>query len=312
MSQMSPGTARQVDAVTTAVVRGFEHPEHVGHYLFPTVNVAARGGRIIQFNRDSFRLYNTARAPGGATKRVTFGYGGAPYALVDHSLEAVVPRETAEEAQQVGVDMSQGPLYETSAAMDLGLEKERADIARTAASYGASNKIALTGVDRFDTTTGKPAVQFRIGREAVRAKIGRYPNLAVIPAPAFEAMCDNGDVRDYFKYTSADSISADMMARYLRVPKVVVAEPVYVDDSDVQQDVWGKDIILAYVNVTPLARRWFGTPSAFYTYQLNGYPYVETPYEDRNSKSAIYPITNARQPVGAGFDAAYLMQTVIS
>lgn len=312
MTQMSNSQARQIDPIATEVVRGFEHPDFVGGELFPTVNVSQRGGKIIQFNRDSFRLYQTIRSPGSATKRLTFGYSGLPFSLEDHSLEAVVPFETEQEAAVAGIDMAQGPLYECSNAMGLGLESQQAGIARTAASYQASNKIALTGVDRFDTTTCNIPAVIRAGREAVRAKIGKYPNICEIPAPVFEAMCDNSAARDQFKYTSPDSITPEMMARWLRIPKIVIGAAVYVDDSDVQQDVWGKDIVMAYVNVKPMEKRWAGSPSAFYTYNLRGYPMTETPYMERNIKSQVYPVTHARAPVGAGFDAAYLIQTVIS
>lgn len=312
MAQMSNTQARVVDAVNTGVVRGFEHPDQIGEQLFPVVNVTQRGGKIMQFNRDSFKLYNTGRAAGSKTNRIQFGYGTIDYALEDHRLEAYVPNETAEEAASIGIDMVEGPLFEADKAMRLGLEKQRADIARTAASYQASNKTAVTGVDRFDTSTGNPFTFFRAGREAIRAKTGLYPNVAEIPAPVMEALLDNPFVVDRVKYTTGGLPTEEGLARLLRIPRILVAPSVYVDDSDVQQDVWGKDIVLAYVNVAPLTRRWMGSPSAFYTYQMAGYPYVAMPYPDNNANSMAYPIAHCRKPVGASFDAAYLMQTCIN
>lgn len=312
MAQMTTAAARVVDPINSSVVRGFEHPEHVGEALFPIVHVKTRGGKVIQFNRDSFRLYRTIRAPGAATPRVQFGYASAPFSVEDHSLEAAVPVELDQEAASIGIDMSEGPLYELDNIMGLGLEKQRADIARTAASYAGSNKAALTGSDRFDTSTSNPPSVFRVAREAVRSKIGMYPNVALIPSPVFEAMCDHALARDQFKYTSADSVTPEMMARWLRIPKIVVGGSVFIDDADVQQDVWGKDIVLAYVNVRPMSKRWMGSPSAFYTYNLAGYPLAEMPYTDRNAKSEIYPVTHARTPVAAGLDAAYLIQAAVS
>ena len=53
-------------------------------------------------------------------------------------------------------------------------------------------------------------------------------------------------------------------------------------------------------------------PSYGYTYQLRGYPIVELPYEDRNPKSWIYPVTDEVQPVIAGAEAGYLISAAVA
>jgi hypothetical protein len=81
MSQMNPSQARVIDPVLTEVARGYKHPERVGMKLFPEVPVGQRGGKIIQFGKDSFKLYQTGRAPGGNVAVVDYGYSGSSYAL---------------------------------------------------------------------------------------------------------------------------------------------------------------------------------------------------------------------------------------
>ena len=73
---------------------------------------------------------------------------------------------------------------------------------------------------------------------------------------------------------------------------------------------WGKDIILAYVDVTPAAGR--GSPSFGYTYQLTGYPFVEEPYYGRNEKTWYYPYTDARMPVLVSGYAGYLIKNAVA
>ena len=78
MAQMTPKQARAVDAVLTAVARGYNHLfAPVANLLFPVVPVETRGGFVIEFGVEDFRLINSARAPGAATKRVQFGHAGA-------------------------------------------------------------------------------------------------------------------------------------------------------------------------------------------------------------------------------------------
>jgi hypothetical protein len=89
--QMTPGQARVVDPVLTTVAQGYKNSEFVGFALFPAVPVDLRGGQVIQFGKEAFRLYNTRRAPGGAVKRLQVGYSGEKYALESHSLAGQVP-----------------------------------------------------------------------------------------------------------------------------------------------------------------------------------------------------------------------------
>ena len=79
----------------------------VGDVLFPVVPVDQRGGKIITFGKEDFRLYATGRAPGSNTRRVQFGHSGGPFALAQHSLEGVVPFEIMQDANAVpGIDMA--------------------------------------------------------------------------------------------------------------------------------------------------------------------------------------------------------------
>ena len=70
-------------------------------------------------------------------------------------------------------------------AIALKREKAIADMAQNAANYGSSNKIALSGTSCFsDKVNSDPTGVITDGKEAVRQKIGRKPNTAVIGAQA--------------------------------------------------------------------------------------------------------------------------------
>lgn len=109
MPQMSGSAVRVVDPVLTEVARGYRNAAYVGSALFPRVPVGVRGGKIIEFGKESFRQYNTARAPGSKVVVAQFGYTGQSYALTDHAISGLVPIEHLEDASQTpGIDLGSG------------------------------------------------------------------------------------------------------------------------------------------------------------------------------------------------------------
>ena len=78
MPQLNATQARIIDPVLSSIAQGWQNNEMIASFLFPTVPVSARGGNIITFGKEGFMLYATQRAPGESTKRVSFGYAGAP------------------------------------------------------------------------------------------------------------------------------------------------------------------------------------------------------------------------------------------
>jgi len=302
---LSPSNVRIVDPVLSNVAQGYAQAEHVGSALFPRVPVGLRGGQIIEFGKESFQLFNARRAPGAATKRVRFGYLGKPFALLQDSLEAQVPREYLQDAAKMpGIDLGMRAVNMGMSTLSLTLENDQATLARTAANYDANHKIDLTAA-KWSVDANKPSVDIDTGREAIRASVGMYPNTLLLSAKAFNAARNNANVISRFQYTSHDSITAAMLANLWNIPKVVVGQAVYFDDTGAAVDVWGVDAILAYV---PTQVSTVEQPSYGYTYTLEGNPLVEQPYYDPNTKSWIYPVNYERVPVLSGITSGYLFQ----
>ncbi len=302
---LSNSGARVIDPILTTVVQGYKNADLVGHNLFPAVPVQVSGGQVLEFGRESFRLYNSKRAPGGATKRLQFGYLGKPYALLQDSLEAVVPREQMRDASRVpGIDLGSRAVNLTMKAMQLALENDQAALAINAANYDASHKVTLAGVTKWSAATGDPHADVDTGREAIRASTGVYPNVLMLSAVAFKACRNNPNVKANFQYTTHESITEAMLANYFSVDKVVVGKAITFSDADVAADVWGNNAILAYVPSSPSGME---EPSYGYTYTMEGNPAVEPAYYDNNSKSWIYGVNYERAPVLSGITSGYLI-----
>jgi hypothetical protein len=296
--------ARVVDPVLSTHVRGYQHPERVGNLLFPSVEVPVSAGKVVEFGKESFMLYNARRAPGAATKRIDFGYEGKPYALVQDSLESKVPREYARDALEVpDIDLGMRASSTVMNALTLTLEYDQAKIATDAANYDANHKVILSGTSQWSNAAGKPVNDIEAARQAVRNSCGMYPNILVLGPVAYAAVKNNQQVVDRFR--NSDVITSTMLASLLEIGRVVEGRAVVANDAGAFQDVWGDYAVLAFAPEKPDG---FEQPSFGYTYTMKGNPYVEQPYWDGNTKSWIYGVTYERAPVLAGMLAGFLIE----
>ncbi len=307
---MNPAQARVLDPILSNHARGYRNAEFIGHLLFPVVDIPLRGMLVLRFGKEGFRMMNTRRAPGAETARVQYGYASDPVALRQDSLEGVVPWENMQEASKVpGIDLAAGSIEMALDVIGLGRESAIAKLARDPAKYGANNKMALAGADKWSDPASDPAKDIKEGREQIRRRIGRYPNQLTLGPDVYNALTGHPKILERFKYTSSESITAEMLAKYFDLEQVIVGKAVILaenapDDADAT-DVWGNDAILTF---TPKGSN-YRIPSFGYTYRLSGHPLVEQPYEERNIKSWVYPVTEDWSPELVGADAGFLFQS---
>ncbi len=310
MNAINQRTSAVVDPILSTHARGYRNAEFISHLLFPRVTIPNRSMRVIKFGKESFRMLNTRRAPGANKKRVQYGYASDAVALVQDTLEGVVPFEHQEEAMSVpGIDLASGAVNMVLDIMDLGHEYEAAQLALNAANYDANHKLTLVAADRWASDTSDPAGDIDAGKEAVRRSIGRYPNTLTLSPSAFTALKNHPKIKEQFKYTSKDSITTDMLASFFDVKRVIVGKAVWLPenapDADPAQDVWGEDAVLAYV---PETGDNYQVPSYGYTYELRGYPHVEAPYPERSNDSWIYPTKSERRVILTGAEGGFLFK----
>lgn len=305
---MNTSGARVIDPILTTVAQGYKNGQMVADMLFPRVPVGQRGGKIISFGQEDFKLYATARAPGTNTKRVQFGYAGLPFSLEQHSLEGMVPFEYMQEASAVpGIDLASISVNKVQNVIYLSREVAAAAIALNAANYDANHKLVLSGTDKWSDYSGTsdPLQDIDDGIEAVRASTGQRPNVAVLSPKAYKSVKRHPKIVDTIKHTGKDHATLDMLAGIFGVRQVVVGEAVY-NNGSAMVDVWGSDVALGFTQLGSLADA--GMPSYGYTYQLSGFPNVEQPYQDRGAKSWIYPVTDELSPVLASAISGFLIK----
>ena len=306
MNQQNLSQTRVIDPILTEVARGYGAPNaRIANILFPIVSVGARAGTILSFGPDSFRLVNTARAPGANTKRIKLGYDSGKYALVDHRLEGEVPIEHEEEADAVpGIDLGSMAVNTVQDVMGNEREKLAADLALNPANYAPSNKTSLSGTSKWSDPASDPISDINDAKEVVRSKIGKKPNVLEVGPRVLIALRNHPKILDRIS-TTVDRVPAtiEQLQRLLEIQTIVEGEATYHDGTEFK-DMWGLDALLAYTTPASMQRR--GSPNFGYTYQLKDRPIVEEPYFEKNPQTWYSPVSDAYQPVLVGATAGFL------
>jgi len=304
---LNPAQGRVVDPILSEYARGYKQAGLVGTALFPRVPVAQYGGKVIEFGKEAFRLYNVKRAPGGDTKSIEFGYNGKPYAIVPGALEAKVPREWMRDASQVpGIDLASRAINLVLRAMALSHEYECSQIARAASNYDSDHKVALASGSRWGDAVD-PIADINTGKEAIRSTIGIRPNTLMLSATSWSKLKTNAKLIERIKYTNADSLTLEMLKNLFEIQNIVVGEAVVATGADDDfGDVWGDDAVLAYVSTSSAPNN--EEPSYGYSYYIDGHPAVEPAEWNSNKKSWVYGVSDDVSPVLSGMTAGYLIQ----
>ena len=311
MNALNTQSARVIDPVLSGIAQGYRHAQRVGHVLFPAFDVTQRGGKVIEFGRESFFNYKARRAPGADAINIQFGYEGKPYSLDQYSLDVPVPREHAEEAQTVpGIDLGKRAINVAMDTQTLTLEIEQAELASNPDSYAPDNRLALAGGARWDDAASDPMGDIEGAKDQVRTTCGVEPNRMVISSKGFKALKHHPKIAERFKYTTAESITAKMLAGLFDLEELAVGKATYVDSTEPDalfKEAWNNIAALAYVPSQDAALE---QPSFGYTYTLKGHPFVEPPRWDGGKRSWVYGLTYERKPVLTGIASGFLFQTI--
>lgn len=307
---MSPDQTRVVDPILTEHARGYSNGEFIGMRLFPWVDMPTRAAKRIEFGREAFRRYATRRAPGSNIGQISFGYEGKPVSLIQHALSAKTPVEHQEEAAAIpGIDIQKENVDLVLYVIAQELEIAQANVARTAASYAASNKLALAGDDKWSDPDSDPLAMVSDAKEVVRRRTGRRPNTLALGASAASALTKHAKIREHFKHTTSQTVTHEMLRAYFEVADLAVGDGIYDQDDGTTVDIWGGDAILAFV--PPTGARNMRLPGYGYTYRLRNHPYVQPPVYDRSVRSWLNDVFDEHSPELVGADAGFLFQGTV-
>ncbi len=279
MSAKQLDELRMVDPVLTSVAAGYSNPELVADKIFPIVNVSKTKGKVPMFGKESFIVRDTERSIRSASNRVpTSSIGVIDFDTQEHDIESEIDYIEASEVDE-GLKYEQKITHDLMDVIDLGREKAIADWLQQTSNYNANSKTELTSVNAFNNSFASetPIKIIEAAKNAIRNKIAKYPNVIIMGPETYQVLKNHQSLQNMLKYTEFPIMDETGLAKVFGVDKVVIGNAVCTDEDDNFKNVWGDNLILAYVanDETPTAY----SPSCGYIFRKEGMPEVDTYYE---------------------------------
>jgi len=293
---------RIVDPVLTQLARGYSNAEMIAHRLFPFVTVGKEAGKVPQFGKEAFKLYNSKRAIRARSNRVVpEGIATIPFETEEHDLEYPIDYREKNEAMFSRENQARKV---TQNGIFLIHEKDCADLAQDDSNYDAANKVTLSGTDQWtDYSNSDPVGDVEAGKAAVRAKIGREPNLMVMGYSVYNKLKLHTKLLEKIKYSMKEILTLELLQEIFGI-SMVVGKSIYSTDAGAFVDLWKDNVILAWV---PTAAKTYDEPSYGYTLRLKGHPWVDK-YVENGGKIELIRSTDNFVPKMVGAEAGFLIK----
>jgi hypothetical protein len=306
---------------------------NIANFIAPVVDTPTRAGRILRFGKEQFAINDFRRAYGTNIPYVQSRYDSEPYALEQEVVAWELPEEVIENAGEgpAQVDLR---AIETRNAMSRLMNAYEYTVSQAVTvtgdfttpgvgynpyepSAGAGTQTGLgflswstfedsyaaaAGPSAWSSLTSNPIEDVLTLKRSVANQIGIRPNSMVVGTAVFDQLLTNQAILERIKYTTADSIDTDMLARYFGLERGLrVAEGRYLATDGSLQPVFPENGILLFYSpngpsdsVMPAGGANAATPAFAYTYQLTGTPAVRPEYYIRERRVVRAEITVER------------------
>jgi hypothetical protein len=231
--------------------------QYVAGRVFPALGVQKQSDNFYKWTKKTFlSAFAKVRAPGTETVGGTLALTTDSYAC-----ETFGYHYDISDPQRANAD-NQLSLEDAAQEMVMGAmlrEQERIWLANffKTGVWGTD----ITGVDsapgggqflRWNVANSNPAADIETGKTAILASTGKLPNQLTVGRRVYAALRNNSAVKDQFKYTSADSISPAMLARYFDIEELLVSDAIVTTDAGATFDLMaGKHALLTYTDRGP-------------------------------------------------------------
>ena len=248
---MAQPTQNQVhiDAVLTNLSVAFmnEADNFVASKVFPTVPVTKQSDLYFTYSQaDFYRDQAQYRADGTES-------AGSGYSLSTSTYSSQVWALHKDIGDQVRAN-SDSPLNPDMDAtkflahqMMIRQERDWASKFFTTSVWGTDN----TPSTLWDASGSDPIGDIQTGVNTVLSNTGYLPNTLVLSYAAYKTLRNHSDFVDRYKYTSADSITPELIGKVLDVPRVMVMKGVYNSAQEGASASYAqmgdKDALLCYV-----------------------------------------------------------------
>ena len=274
---------------------------------------------------DKYKIYDpkywrslppTKRADGTAANQVGFEFSSdGTYSCEEYALRDIVT-DRAAALQDKPIDLmadTQALLYDL---ILLDRERRAAALAFASSNFSGYTSALATGDrwDNYDSASSDPLEDIENAKESVIQNAGRVPNLVIMGYEVYKKVRNHPLVVERIKGGATTQIPATVgeqeLARVFDVERVLVGRAVYnsanVGQSESVSFVWGKSVLVAYVDPNPGIK----------TYTLGFSPMVQDVmtrrWYDQERKGTWIEVGEIIDEVLAAPQCGYLYTTVVS
>lgn len=262
----------QIDAVLTAFSVGYKPQNFISETILPVVGHTQETGVYYAWDKErAVDAPPSLIADGTLPNTVTISAKKVPFAMDEYGLESPITDREERNAPAV-LDLRQ---TRAAHAQDMTLlDQERR---ATRLIHDTVPSETLSGAALWSDPNADIEGTIDDAREQIRRQtLGYEPNTIVIPPSVAKRIKRNHNLRELIKYTQSDLlVNGDLPPTMFGMRVVTPNAMTNVGTvSSNAQDVWGNDVLLAYINPNPELR----SPSLGYTIRLGDW----TTYERRD------------------------------
>ena len=297
---------RMVDPVLTNIAIGYKNSAFISETLFPVVTVDKESVRVPKFGKESFRLWATDRAPRATSNEMTPDKAGLIEVML-HEHDMGYPLDRREVAESMFDEQSKAA-KRAKDAIELQREVTAATLAQNPSIYDATAKTVIAPASAWTFDAGDPLKIVEDGKEAMRNRIGLRPNTMVMGPDVYKILKYSKALQAQLGANEKKVITLDILRDLFSIKTIVIGEAVYsTDKKDSTGNIWGKNILMAYVAESDSDQE---SPSYGYTFRRRGYPQVDT-YNKEGGKIQVCRYTDIYNVTVIGADAGHLIQDCV-
>lgn len=258
-----------VDAILTNISVAYiqEQAAYVANKIFPTIPVEKQSDKYFIYTKgDWFRDEAQLRAP--ATESAGSGY---TLSTATYSSQVYAFHKDVDDQVRANADAPLNPDRDaTTFVTQRMLLRQEIQWASDFFTTGVwANDVTPSNL-WSDYTASDPIGDVETGKATMLNNTGYLPNTLVMGYDVFRQLRNHPDIVDRVKYTSAENVTEDILARFFGVDRILVARAIKNNGKEGASNsfasIYGKNAALYYVAPTPGLL----TPSAGYTFAWRG------------------------------------------
>jgi len=267
-----------VDAILTNISVAYlqNQDNFIADKVFPVIPVDKKSDKFFTYTKNDWFRDEAQRRAGG-TESAGGGYG---LSTGSYSADVFAFHKDVDDQTLYNADAPLNPLREATEFVTrrLMLRKEiQWNTDFFAGSIWANDYDGVSGspttneVKQWsDYAASDPIDDIEDAKAGILSTTGMEPNTLVLGYDVFRALKNHPDIVDRIKYTSSQTVTADMLAAMFDVPRVIISKAVKATNNEGATAAYsftsGKKALLCYVAPTPGLL----TPSAGYSFSWTG------------------------------------------